>query len=130
MSLAWMLLLTLVVFAEKVLPFGPRAAQIVGVTFLILGVVVAVGAAELPGYLRLHSLGEPPATMCLSGEAQRYGRFGQEVLLQKTEAALSCVGGRTSSFAVQTRATPPSKGGEGKGGKDEGDVSFSLRDRF
>jgi predicted metal-binding membrane protein len=48
MSLAWMLLLTLVVFAEKVLPFGPRAAQIVGVTFLILGVVVAVGAAELP----------------------------------------------------------------------------------
>ena len=48
MSLAWMLLLTLIIFAEKVLPMGRRAAQVVGVTFLILGGVVAVGAAELP----------------------------------------------------------------------------------
>lgn len=48
MSLAWMLLLTLVVFAEKVLPFGPRAAQVVGVAFLILGIVVASGGADLP----------------------------------------------------------------------------------
>ena len=48
MSLAWMLLLTLVVFAEKVLPFGRRASQVVGVAFLILGVVVAAGAADLP----------------------------------------------------------------------------------
>jgi predicted metal-binding membrane protein len=49
MSLAWMLLLTLVVFAEKVLPFGRRASQVVGVVFLVLGVVVAVGVADLPG---------------------------------------------------------------------------------
>jgi predicted metal-binding membrane protein len=49
MSLAWMLLLTLVVFAEKVLPFGRRASQVVGVTFLVLGVVVAAGVADLPG---------------------------------------------------------------------------------
>jgi predicted metal-binding membrane protein len=48
MSLAWMLVLTLVVFAEKVLPFGRRAAQVVGVAFLILGIVVASGAAGLP----------------------------------------------------------------------------------
>jgi predicted metal-binding membrane protein len=49
MSLAWMLLLTLVVFAEKVLPFGRRASQVVGLAFLVLGVVVAVGVADLPG---------------------------------------------------------------------------------
>ena len=49
MSLAWMLLLTLVVFAEKVLPFGRRASQVVGLAFLVLGVVVAVGVANLPG---------------------------------------------------------------------------------
>jgi predicted metal-binding membrane protein len=48
MSLAWMLLLTLVVFAEKVLPGGQRASSVVGVAFLVLGVVVAVGAADLP----------------------------------------------------------------------------------
>jgi predicted metal-binding membrane protein len=48
MSLAWMLLLTLVIFAEKVLRVGQRASSIVGIAFLVLGVVVAVGAAELP----------------------------------------------------------------------------------
>ena len=48
MSLAWMLLLTLVVFAEKVLPVGRRASRAVGVAFLVLGVVVAAGAIDLP----------------------------------------------------------------------------------
>ena len=48
MSLAWMLLLTLVVFAEKVLPGGRRAAQAVGVAFLALGMVVALGVTALP----------------------------------------------------------------------------------
>jgi predicted metal-binding membrane protein len=48
MSLAWMLLLTLVVFAEKVLPLGRRTAQVVGIAFLVLGVMVASGAATLP----------------------------------------------------------------------------------
>jgi predicted metal-binding membrane protein len=48
MSLAWMLLLTLVVFAEKVLPFGRRASRVVGVAFLVLGVVVAAGVVDLP----------------------------------------------------------------------------------
>lgn len=48
MSLAWMLLLTLVVFAEKVLSFGRHASQVVGVAFLVLGVMVAAGVADLP----------------------------------------------------------------------------------
>jgi predicted metal-binding membrane protein len=48
MSLAWMLLLTLIIFAEKVLPLGRRASHIVGVAFLILGIVVAAGATDLP----------------------------------------------------------------------------------
>jgi predicted metal-binding membrane protein len=48
MSLAWMLLLTLVVFAEKVVPAGPRVAQATGIAFLVLGVIVAAGAVALP----------------------------------------------------------------------------------
>jgi predicted metal-binding membrane protein len=43
MSLAWMLLLTLVVFAEKVVPHGQRLAAGVGVALIALGVVVAAG---------------------------------------------------------------------------------------
>jgi predicted metal-binding membrane protein len=48
MSLAWMLALTLIVFAEKILPIGRRTSQVVGVAFLVLGIVVASGAADLP----------------------------------------------------------------------------------
>jgi predicted metal-binding membrane protein len=48
MSLAWMLLLTFVIFAEKVLPAGPRTAQVIGVGLLLLGVVVATGIGTLP----------------------------------------------------------------------------------
>ncbi len=48
MSLAWMLLLTLVIFAEKVLPLGRRAPQAVGAALLLLGVLVATGATEMP----------------------------------------------------------------------------------
>jgi len=48
MSLAWMLVLTLVIFAEKVLPFGPRAAQVVGVGFLVFGLAVASRIVAFP----------------------------------------------------------------------------------
>jgi predicted metal-binding membrane protein len=49
MSIAWMLLLTLVVFAEKVLPHGQRTAIAVGLAFIALGVLVAAGVTSLPG---------------------------------------------------------------------------------
>jgi predicted metal-binding membrane protein len=48
MSLAWMLLLTLVVFVEKVLPQGRRAAAATGIALVILGVIVALGAIPMP----------------------------------------------------------------------------------
>jgi predicted metal-binding membrane protein len=48
MSLAWMLLLTLVVFAEKVLPVGRWGPRTVGVAFVALAVVIAAGGADLP----------------------------------------------------------------------------------
>lgn len=48
MSLAWMALLTLLVFAEKVLPLGQRAPAAFGVVFLVLGILVAAGATNLP----------------------------------------------------------------------------------
>ena len=41
MSLAWMMVLTLVVFAEKVFPHGQRVSATIGVALLVLGVVVA-----------------------------------------------------------------------------------------
>jgi len=48
MSLAWMLLLTLVVFAEKVLPVGQWGPRSVGAAFLLLGGAIAAGATGMP----------------------------------------------------------------------------------
>jgi predicted metal-binding membrane protein len=48
MSLAWMLLLTLLVFVEKVLPHGWRAAPVIGVALMVLGLMVASGAVPMP----------------------------------------------------------------------------------
>jgi predicted metal-binding membrane protein len=48
MSLAWMLVLTLVVFAEKVLPGGRRVSQVVGIALLTLGVGVAANVVDVP----------------------------------------------------------------------------------
>ena len=49
MSIAWMLLLTLVIFAEKVLPHGERTSAAVGLGLITLGVIVAGAALPLPG---------------------------------------------------------------------------------
>jgi predicted metal-binding membrane protein len=48
MSLAWMLLLTLVVFMEKVLPHGRRFESATGVALVVLGIGIASGAVEMP----------------------------------------------------------------------------------
>jgi len=51
MSLAWVTLITLLIFMEKVLPFGRRAAQLSGGLLLLLAVVVAI-RPEVAGLLR------------------------------------------------------------------------------
>lgn len=48
MSLAWMLLLTLVVFIEKVLPQGRRTAAATGFGLIGAGILVASGAVAMP----------------------------------------------------------------------------------
>jgi predicted metal-binding membrane protein len=48
MSIAWMLSLTLVVFSEKVFPFGVRISAAVGLALVALGLLVAAGALQLP----------------------------------------------------------------------------------
>jgi predicted metal-binding membrane protein len=48
MSLGWMLLLTLVVFAEKVLPQGRLGAAVIGLALIALGLTVAGGAVSMP----------------------------------------------------------------------------------
>jgi predicted metal-binding membrane protein len=46
MSLAWMLLLTLVVFVEKTLPQARLTSVVVGFALAAVGVAVAAGAAS------------------------------------------------------------------------------------
>ena len=48
MSLAWMLLLTLIVFAEKVLPPRRWTPRAVGTAFLVFGELIAAGALDMP----------------------------------------------------------------------------------
>jgi predicted metal-binding membrane protein len=49
MSLAWMLLLTLIVFVEKVLPQGRSVGAATGIALTALGIVVAIGVVPMPG---------------------------------------------------------------------------------
>jgi predicted metal-binding membrane protein len=48
MSLAWMLLLTLAVFVEKVLPQGQRISTAIGVAFVAMGLAISTGAVPMP----------------------------------------------------------------------------------
>jgi predicted metal-binding membrane protein len=48
MSVGWMLLLTLVVFVEKVMPLGQRISAGIGIGLAALGVLIASGAAWMP----------------------------------------------------------------------------------
>src|SRR6516164_1345084 len=47
MSIAWMLLITLVVFAEKMLPHGPRISVAVALGLIALGLLVGTGVVQL-----------------------------------------------------------------------------------
>jgi predicted metal-binding membrane protein len=49
MSIAWMLLMTLVVFAEKALPHSRRISAAVALGLIALGLLVGSGAVELEG---------------------------------------------------------------------------------
>ncbi|MGX5831101.1 DUF2182 domain-containing protein [Mesorhizobium sp. 43Arga] len=48
MSVAWMLLLTLLVFVEKLLPRGRRFEGSLGVALVALGIIVSLGAIDMP----------------------------------------------------------------------------------
>jgi predicted metal-binding membrane protein len=49
MSLFWMAVIAGVIFVEKVLPFGERASRGFAVAFFVLGLVVALDPAAVPG---------------------------------------------------------------------------------
>jgi predicted metal-binding membrane protein len=49
MSLFWMAVVTVVMFAEKVLPFGARLQPVVSVALIVLGLVVAAFPGAVPG---------------------------------------------------------------------------------
>ena len=48
MSIAWMLLLTVLVFVEKALPYGQHTARIIGFALVALGLGVGSGAVPMP----------------------------------------------------------------------------------
>lgn len=48
MSLAWMILLTLLIFVEKVFPLGPRVVTLAGAALVLLGLVIATGLTPMP----------------------------------------------------------------------------------
>jgi predicted metal-binding membrane protein len=47
MSIAWMLLLTLIIFIEKVFPHGPRISTAVGAGCIVLGLLLAIGPISM-----------------------------------------------------------------------------------
>jgi predicted metal-binding membrane protein len=49
MSLVWMALVAVAIFAEKVLPRGPRLAPVFAVALVALGIWVGVAPASVPG---------------------------------------------------------------------------------
>jgi predicted metal-binding membrane protein len=49
MSLVWMAVIAAAIFAEKVLPRGPRLAPVVAVALVALGIWVAVSPTSVPG---------------------------------------------------------------------------------
>jgi predicted metal-binding membrane protein len=49
MSLFWMAVVAVAIFAEKVLPHGPRLAPVLAVALVALGLSVAVSPASVPG---------------------------------------------------------------------------------
>jgi len=61
MSLFWMAVVAVVIFAEKVLPHGPRFAPAVGVALVVLGIWVAASPGTVPGLT--DPLGAPPMQM-------------------------------------------------------------------
>jgi predicted metal-binding membrane protein len=48
MGLAWVALIAIVVFAEKVLPYGEWTARVAGVAFVVLGLLVAARPDLVP----------------------------------------------------------------------------------
>jgi predicted metal-binding membrane protein len=49
MSLFWMAVVAVVIFAEKVLPRGPRLTRVFAVALVVLGIWVAMSPASVPG---------------------------------------------------------------------------------
>lgn len=53
MSIEWMLLVSGLIFAEKVLPFGHRLTPWFAAAFVLAGIWVAVAPGSIPGLMAL-----------------------------------------------------------------------------
>ena len=59
MSLFWMAAVAAAIFAEKVAPFGERAAVVLAVALVALGIWVAASPASVPGLTQPHGMQMP-----------------------------------------------------------------------
>jgi predicted metal-binding membrane protein len=63
MSVLWMAIIAAAIFAEKVLPLGPRARIALGVAFVVLGAWIAIDPGSVPG---LHEPGHDMQQMTMA----------------------------------------------------------------
>ena len=61
MSLFWMAVVAVVIFAENLLPHGPRFVARFGVALVVLGIWVAASPGTVPGLT--DPMGSPPMQM-------------------------------------------------------------------
>ena len=52
MSITWMLVIAVVIFAEKVIPFGDRLTPVFALAFIVGGIWVAAAPGSVPGLTR------------------------------------------------------------------------------
>ena len=84
MSMAWMLLLTLVVFVEKMLPRGRLAEAVTGIALIAVGIMVASGAIAMPWLAQPRGMGGASARVLVTAggaEASQRGAAARDASL-------------------------------------------------
>jgi predicted metal-binding membrane protein len=70
MSLFWMAAVAAIIFAEKVLPYGPRLSRVFALAFVAFGIWVAAAPSSVPG---LTDPSKAPSMMQMTNTGERMG---------------------------------------------------------
>jgi predicted metal-binding membrane protein len=90
MSLVWMAVLTVVIFAEKVLPRGDRLTTPCAVGFVVFGVAVALATDHVPGLNR--PLTTPTMSSAPAKSLPSWEGLGERRVTAAQSTAVSCRG--------------------------------------